>query len=245
MGYSGSTAITSDRKLKTDILDIDDKYLDFFDRLRPITYKYDCPGNKGHRDHVGFVAQEVEEALLDSGLTTEQFAGLIIEREISLNPNYDSSRTDEENAEHELYYEKLYSLRYEEFISILVKKVQSLQRQVDQLRASIPEEVYVLASNDDIDSIISDNYKETKDEDFPFASDGDIDAILSNKYIEKPNEYLLEDEGFSLTMNDEIDAIVSDAYEETPDDELILDEEYSLATDEDIDTILSDTDVET
>ena len=135
LGSSGSTAVTSDRNLKKDVLDIDDKYLDFFDRLRPITYKYDCPENNGHRDHVGFIAQEVEEALTASGLTTEQFAGLVIERDITLNPNYDSSLSDEENAINETHYDTLYSLRYEEFISLLVKKVQSLQEQIDQLRA--------------------------------------------------------------------------------------------------------------
>ena len=135
LGSSGSTAVTSDRNLKKDILDIDDKYLDFFDRLRPITYKYDCPENNGHRDHVGFIAQEVEEALTASGLTTEQFAGLVIERDVTLNPNYDSSLSDEENAANETHYDTLYSLRYEEFISLLVKKVQSLQEQIDQLRA--------------------------------------------------------------------------------------------------------------
>lgn len=130
LGYSGSTAITSDRNMKKDIIDIDDKYIDFFDRLRPITYKY----NVGHRDHIGFVAQEVEEALTASGLTTEQFAGLVIERDINLNPNYDSSLSDEENAANETNYDKLYSLRYEEFISLLVKKVQNLQKQIDELK---------------------------------------------------------------------------------------------------------------
>lgn len=133
LGYSGSTAVTSDRNMKTDILDIDDKYLDFFDRLRPITYKYDAPEHKGHRDHVGFVAQEVEEALIASGLTTEQFAGLVIEKDVALNPNHDSSLSDEENAANETHYDTLYSLRYEEFISLLVKKVQSLQEQINQL----------------------------------------------------------------------------------------------------------------
>ena len=136
LGYSGSTAITSDRNMKTDIFDIDDKYIDFFDRLRPITYKYDCTGNKGHRDHIGFIAQEVEEALLASGLTTEQFAGIVIEHDLTLNPNYDTSLSDDENAANEEHYDKLYSLRYEEFISLLVKKVQSLQEQINQLRAN-------------------------------------------------------------------------------------------------------------
>lgn len=130
LGASGSTAVTSDRNMKKDIIDIDNKYIDFFDRLRPITYKY----NNGHRDHIGFIAQEVEEALNASGLTNEQFAGLIIESNIDLNPNYDSSISDEENAANEIHYDKLYSLRYEEFISLLVKKVQDLQRQVNEMK---------------------------------------------------------------------------------------------------------------
>lgn len=124
LGSSGSTTVTSDRNMKKDILDIDDKYIDFFDRLRPITYKY----NNGHRDHIGFIAQEVEEALNDSGLTTEQFAGLVIDKDIALNPNY------EENNNDETHYDTLYSLRYEEFISLLVKKVQDLQKQINELK---------------------------------------------------------------------------------------------------------------
>ena len=129
LGASGSTAITSDRNMKKDIVDVDDKYIDFFDRLRPITYKY----NVGHRDHIGFIAQEVEEALTASGLTTEQFAGLVIEQDVTLNPNHDSSLSDEENAANETHYDTLYSLRYEEFISLLVKKVQNLQTQINEL----------------------------------------------------------------------------------------------------------------
>ena len=129
LGYSGSTAVTSDRNMKKDIFDINSKYLDFFDRLRPVTYKY----NVGHRDHIGFVAQEVEEALLASGLTTEQFAGLVIEKDVTLNPNFDSSLSDEENAENEEHYDTLYSLRYEEFISLLAMKIQNMQKQIDEL----------------------------------------------------------------------------------------------------------------
>lgn len=130
LGSSGSTAITSDRNMKKDIIDIDTKYIDFFDRLRPITYKY----NNGHRDHIGFIAQEVEEALEQVGLTTEQFAGLIIEQDVTLNPNYESTLTDEENKANEEHYDILYSLRYEEFISLLVKKVQNLQAQINELK---------------------------------------------------------------------------------------------------------------
>lgn len=130
LGASGSTAVTSDRNMKKDVIDIDNKYIDFFDKLRPITYKY----NDGHRDHIGFIAQEVEEALIASGLTTEQFAGLVIEKNVMLNPDYDSSLSDEENKANDTYYETLYSLRYEEFISLLVRKVQDLQKQINELK---------------------------------------------------------------------------------------------------------------
>ena len=130
LGASGSTAVTSDRNMKKDIVDIDDKYMIFFDLLRAVTFKY----INGHRDHGGMVAQEVEEALKLAGLTTEQFAGIIIEENVTLNPNYDSSLSDEENAANEEHYDKLYSLRYEEFIPLLIKKVQNLQRQINELK---------------------------------------------------------------------------------------------------------------
>ena len=130
LGSSGSTAVTSDRNMKKDILDIDDKYIKFFDLLRPVTFKY----INGHRDHGGMIAQEVEEALNKSGLTTEQFAGIIIEKDITINNEYDSSLTDEENINNEVHYDKLYSLRYEEFIPLLIKKVQNLQKEINELK---------------------------------------------------------------------------------------------------------------
>lgn len=130
LGSSGTTAVTSDINMKKDIADIDDKYMTFFDLLRAVTFKY----INGHRDHGGMVAQEVEEALTLAGLTTEQFAGIVIEENVTLNPNYDSSLSDEENAANEEHYDKLYSLRYEEFIPLLIKKVQNLQTQINELK---------------------------------------------------------------------------------------------------------------
>ena len=130
LGASGSTAVTSDENLKKDIVDLDDKYMKFFDYLRPVTYKY----LNGHRDHAGMSAQDVHKALIRSGLTTEQFAGIVIEKNVKFNPNYDSSLSDEENKANEIHYDKLYSLRYEEFIAILIKKVQNLEKQLNELK---------------------------------------------------------------------------------------------------------------
>ena len=138
LGSSGSTAITSDRNLKKDIYDLNDKYVRFFNNLRPITYKY---SESGHRDHIGFIAQEVEEALEKAELTSEEFAGLVIDKDITLNPNHDSSLSDEENKSNEIHYDKLYSLRYEEFIALnthMIKKqqtkIQSLESEVTSLK---------------------------------------------------------------------------------------------------------------
>lgn len=135
LGSSGSTAITSDRNLKKDIYDLDEKYVTFFMLLRSITYKYDNPENKGHRDHIGFIAQEVEEALLKAGLTTEEFAGLVIEKNVTLNPNHDSSLSEEENKANEIHYDKLYSLRYEEFIALNTYMIQKQQKEIDDLKS--------------------------------------------------------------------------------------------------------------
>ena len=146
LGSSGSTAITSDRNLKRDIYDVDDKYIDFFSKLRPVSYKYNAKENIGHRDHIGYIAQEVEEALLSSGLTTEQFAGICIENDVDLDFNYDSSLTEEEIEANKIHYDKLYSLRYEEFIALnthmiqkCLSKIEDMQKEIYELKATISD----------------------------------------------------------------------------------------------------------
>lgn len=52
-----------------------DKYSGFFMSLKPSFYRF----NKGssQRFHIGFIAQDVEEALLNNGLKTSDFAGFV------------------------------------------------------------------------------------------------------------------------------------------------------------------------
>lgn len=144
LGSSGSTAITSDRNLKKDIYDLSDKYVEFFMKLRPVTYKYNAKENIGHRDHLGYIAQEVEDALTTSGLTTEQFAGICIENDVTLDFDEDSSLTDKEREANKIHYDKLYSLRYEEFIALnthmiqrAYKKIEEQQTEIDDLKARL------------------------------------------------------------------------------------------------------------
>jgi hypothetical protein len=128
LGYSGSTAVTSDENLK-DIYEIDDKYIEFFKNLKPITYIYK---DRGHRNHMGFGARQVEEALIKAGLTTEQFAGVLKDTDVTIS-------ADEMGTEKDIHYDELYSLRYEEFIALNTMMIQKQAEDIKQLQNEIKE----------------------------------------------------------------------------------------------------------
>ena len=119
LGSSGSTAVTSDRNLKHSIESLDDRYDKLFDLLNPVTYIY----NDHKRKHVGFIAQEVEEALLEAGISNDEFAGLCINKDFTDDPNGDGGT----------FYEKLYTLRYEEFIALNIKASQKDRVRINKL----------------------------------------------------------------------------------------------------------------
>ena len=108
--YSSNSAIsTSDRNMKNSIETLPDKYLSLFDWLTPRRYKLN-DGTSG-RYHVGFVAQEVEEAMTQAGVDSLEFGGFI-------------------KDVHEETGEDIYFLRYEEFIAILVAKIKQLEERI-------------------------------------------------------------------------------------------------------------------
>ncbi|RGB58287.1 phage tail spike protein [Absiella sp. AM22-9] len=117
-------AITSDRNLKYDFRAFDERYNDFFMNLRPTIYKYKTGTAK--RDHFGYVAQEVESALYKSGLSTNDFAGVIIDKNIT--------RT-EDDTDSNLLLDKgineMHLLRYEEFIALNTHMIQKTIKAVD------------------------------------------------------------------------------------------------------------------
>lgn len=127
LGTSGSTAVTSDRNFK-DSFDMDERYFNFFEKLHPVLYKY--KGNNHHRKHIGFIAQDVETALSESGLTTEEFAGVLIEKNFVVTK-------DESEADEDIVYDKLYALRYEEFIALNTMIIQNQQKQINELTKRI------------------------------------------------------------------------------------------------------------
>lgn len=126
LGSSGTTAVTSDETLK-DLYEMDDRYISFFNNLNPVAYKYKV----GHRSHLGFGAQSVEKALIDSGLTTEDFAGILIDKDVEIG---EDETISPDGATH---FDTLYSLRYEEFIALNTMMIKQLQKEIRELKEQI------------------------------------------------------------------------------------------------------------
>lgn len=112
---SSAISVDSDRNCKNSITSLSDSYEVLFDNLYPVSYKY----NEGtsNRTHTGFIAQDVERAVLTAGLTTQEFAGYVSFHNI-----------DENGIEN-----KELGLRYEEFISLNTWQIQKLKTRVTEL----------------------------------------------------------------------------------------------------------------
>ena len=108
---------SSDRRLKEDIESFDEKYKKLFSGLKPVHYRRkDTPEKK---ICFGFVAQDVEKALTDSGLEAEDH---------NILGRYDNDSFAEG---------KEYSLAYEEFIALNTAMIQELMKRVSALEAKI------------------------------------------------------------------------------------------------------------
>jgi chromosome segregation ATPase len=106
---------TSDINYKNSISDISEKYSILFDLLRPVIHKYN-DGQSG-RFHIGYIAQEVDEAITKAGLTRQDFAALCIQNQ---------------GAENEKW-----ALRYTEFVPLNTYEIQKLKKEVAELKARI------------------------------------------------------------------------------------------------------------
>lgn len=113
----------SDRRMKTDFIDAS-KWDEFYDRLNPCGFKYK---NLDNGYHIGFIAQDVEQALTDSGLTKEDFSGLTI------NPYHKMG--DEESDIQD--GEDIYNLAYTEFIALNTHEIQKLKTKVSTFESRI------------------------------------------------------------------------------------------------------------
>lgn len=130
--YATNTTIqSSDERLKTSISG-SNLGLDFICDLRPVSYKWkdytithEMPDDDGatitgtinktfNRSHYGMIAQEVITTLSGLGIDTTDFAGVIYDEESDL-----------------------YGLRYNEFMSPMIKAIQELKEENDTLKTQM------------------------------------------------------------------------------------------------------------
>ena len=127
LGASGTTKVTSDRNAKTDITALDNKYVDMFDNIKPVTFKYK-DGNAG-RLHCGFIAQDIKDAMDAAGISDMEFAGWCKEK------------NDDEGfivkADDGTIPEYTYALGYEEFIPILTAKIKAQDARIEKLEKQL------------------------------------------------------------------------------------------------------------
>ncbi len=119
--FGNQPNVSSDRNLKTDIHYDLQKYLGMFDRLRPAVYKMKNTEafDRHDRLHIGFIAQDVEQAMEDAGLTAADFGGLCKDM-------------DEHGSD-------VYSLRYGEFIALNTLGIQAALHKIEALEQRVAE----------------------------------------------------------------------------------------------------------
>ncbi len=103
--YKTGAAVTSDRREKNGIEALPEAYEAMLDKLTPVRFKYN---GKGSTYHVGFVAQDVEAALTEAGLSKADFGGFV-----------DVAGDGTQLA-----------LAYDEFIALLLQKIRGLESRI-------------------------------------------------------------------------------------------------------------------
>jgi len=110
--YTNSNVDVSDRNEKQNITN-SDLGIDFVNKLTPVSYQWKDVDNLGSKKQYGLIAQDVEQVILDSGKTLDDF-GAISKRE-----------------------GKSMGISYNQLISPLIKAVQELSAEVETLKTKV------------------------------------------------------------------------------------------------------------
>lgn len=124
-GYSsGGWKTTSDGRKKKDFRKLleDDRFERFFELLQPMEYRL-IENDK--KMHIGFVAQDVEQAMTDCDISENEFYGL--EHAVFSEKDFESNEEWEKFLEQNGGANDMYTLCYQEFIALNTAMIQKLQ----------------------------------------------------------------------------------------------------------------------
>ena len=124
-GYSsGGWKTTSDRRKKKDFRKLleDDRFERFFELLQPMEYRLI---ENDEKMHIGFVAQDVEQAMTDCDISENEFYGL--EHAVLSEKDFESNEEWEKFLKQNGGANDMYTLCYQEFIALNTAMIQKLQ----------------------------------------------------------------------------------------------------------------------
>lgn len=124
-GYSsGGWKTTSDRRKKKDFRKLleDDRFERFFELLQPMEYRLI---ENDEKMHMGFVAQDVEQAMTDCDISENEFYGL--EHAVFSEKDFESNEEWKNFLERNGGANDMYTLCYQEFIALNTAMIQKLQ----------------------------------------------------------------------------------------------------------------------
>lgn len=124
-GYSsGGWKTTSDGRKKKDFRKLleDDRFERFFELLQPMEYRL---MENDEKMHIGFVAQDVEQAMTDCDISENEFYGL--EHAVFSEKDFESNEEWEKFLEQNGGANDMYTLCYQEFIALNTAMIQKLQ----------------------------------------------------------------------------------------------------------------------
>lgn len=124
-GYSsGGWKTTSDRRKKKDFRKLleDDRFERFFELLQPMEYRLI---ENDEKMHMGFVAQDVEQAMTDCDISENEFYGL--EHTVFSEKDFESNEEWKNFLERNGGANDMYTLCYQEFIALNTAMAQKLQ----------------------------------------------------------------------------------------------------------------------
>jgi hypothetical protein len=146
-GYSsGGWKTTSDRRKKKDFRKLleDDRFERFFELLQPMEYRL-IENDK--KMHIGFVAQDVEQAMTDCDISENEFYGL--EHAVFSEKDFESNEEWKNFLEQNGGTNDMYTLCYQEFIALNTAMIQKLQNRCNDFerRLSVLERSVSHAEN--------------------------------------------------------------------------------------------------
>ena len=138
------TIQTSDRNLKRNIEELDQKYIDLFDKLLPVSFMFN--DSESDRVHIGFISQDVKAAMDEVGLTDLDFAGFCRDVLTEWDEENQNERIVLDDAGEPIYR---YSLRYSEFIALNSRMIQLNRKKIAE------QETEIKTLHDDVESLKS------------------------------------------------------------------------------------------